>query len=413
MSQLFMYYTMTLSWNTQTERHLFASLVEYLAMEEDSSSSSSESLSDDDDMSVSSNESIGELMMTVYDYGTILFTQGEDNCRVISQPDLVIDNLPDNDRTTLEFRFRKEDLKLICKLLWPRLNEYFIGEYDKIHLAHRHYVHFETGMLMLLYRLAFPKRLRPEMEIRFSCNKTKISETIKTFALAIRQLATKYFSDITIWKNHVESLAKLISVETEGVVNNVFGFIDGTFRPTCRPSRHQKIAYSGHKRRHGIKFQSVVIPNGMVAALHGPEAGSRHDSFLLGESEILDQLESMFPTANYSLYGDPAYPQSGWLHGGYRNPRPNTPQAEYNKLLSSVRESVEWGFNGVLQQFATLDYKKELMIYRSPVAAYYIVAAFLQNLRVCLYGNEISLYFQADGMIDNRMNINEYLSLID
>jgi hypothetical protein len=95
----------------------------------------------------------------------------------------------------------------------------------------------------------------------------------------------------------------------------------------------------------------------------------------------------MIPIGNYSLYGDPAYLQSGWLHGGYRNPCPNTPQAQYNKLISLVRESVEWGFNGILQQFAYLDFKKELMIYRLPVASFYIVGVFLQNLRVCIYGN--------------------------
>ena len=173
---------------------------------------------------------------------------------------------------------------------------------------------------MLLYRLVFPTRLRPEMEERFSCDKTKISMAIKTFALAIRQLASKYFCDITIWKNHVEHLTHLVSVKTDGVVNNIFGFIDGTLRPHCRPTKFQKVAFSGHKRRHGMKFQSVVIPNGLIAALHGPESGSRHDSYLLGESKLHDQLEAMFPAGNYSLYGDPAYPQSAWIYGGYRDP---------------------------------------------------------------------------------------------
>ncbi len=32
----------------------------------------------------------------------------------------------------------------------------------------------------------------------------------------------------------------------------------------------------------------------------------------------------------YSLYGDPAYPQSAYVYGGYRNPQPGTPAAAWN-----------------------------------------------------------------------------------
>ena len=30
------------------------------------------------------------------------------------------------------------------------------------------------------------------------------------------------------------------------------------------------VVYNGHKRAHGLKFQSVVIPNGLIAHLYGP-----------------------------------------------------------------------------------------------------------------------------------------------
>ena len=38
-------------------------------------------------------------------------------------------------------------------------------------------------------------------------------------------------------------------------LNQCWGFIDGTPRPMARPTRNQKIMYSGHKRTHCIKFQ--------------------------------------------------------------------------------------------------------------------------------------------------------------
>ena len=56
-----------------------------------------------------------------------------------------------------------------------------------------------------------------------------------------------------------------------GPLNNCFGFVDGTVRPICRPSTvNQRLLYNGHKRVHGIKFQSVVTPNGIIATMYGP-----------------------------------------------------------------------------------------------------------------------------------------------
>ena len=53
-------------------------------------------------------------------------------------------------------------------------------------------------------------------------------------------------------------------------LSNCWGFVDGTVWPICRPGEHQRIMYNGHKRVLGIKFQSVVAPNGLIANLYGP-----------------------------------------------------------------------------------------------------------------------------------------------
>ena len=53
-------------------------------------------------------------------------------------------------------------------------------------------------------------------------------------------------------------------------LSNCFGFVDGTVRPICRPGKDQKVVYNGHKRVHALKFQSVSLPNGLVAQLCGP-----------------------------------------------------------------------------------------------------------------------------------------------
>ena len=53
-------------------------------------------------------------------------------------------------------------------------------------------------------------------------------------------------------------------------LKNCWGFIDGTVRPISRRGEHQRVMYNGHKRVHAIKFQSVVVPNGLIANLYGP-----------------------------------------------------------------------------------------------------------------------------------------------
>ena len=67
-------------------------------------------------------------------------------------------------------------------------------------------------------------------------------------------------------------------------LDNCFGFIDGTLREITRPQINQRIVYNGHKRVHGIKFQSVALPNGMIANLNGPYEGRKHYSTMLCES---------------------------------------------------------------------------------------------------------------------------------
>ena len=66
----------------------------------------------------------------------------------------------------------------------------------------------------------------------------------------------------------LELFARAIS-QKGAALDNCWGFVDGTVRPICRPGEHQRVMYNGHKRVHGLKFQSVVAPNGLIANLFG------------------------------------------------------------------------------------------------------------------------------------------------
>lgn len=81
-----------------------------------------------------------------------------------------------------------------------------------------------------------------------------------------------------------------------GLFPKCVGFLDGTFRRTCRPSddmkgdMRQQVCYSGHKRHHGIKFQGVVVPCGIIVHLAGPFPGHRNDQGMLNETGLSDHL---------------------------------------------------------------------------------------------------------------------------
>jgi len=121
-------------------------------------------------------------------------------------------------------------------------------------------------------------------------------------------------------------------------LSNCFGFIDGTVRGIARPQENERVMYNGHKQLHSIKFQSVVIPNGLIANLHGPIEGKRHDSTMLQETGVLRDLRRIaFHNGDpLCLYGDPAYPLGVHLQAPFRNMYLGL----YNHVMSEVQVAV-------------------------------------------------------------------------
>jgi DDE superfamily endonuclease len=223
----------------------------------------------------------------------------------------LLEDVSDSDAIS-NFRFRKEHLQAIALRLWPKMQPFLEGEYDSIQCRNRYAVPFETGFLVLLYRIAAHRRLCPDMEKFFGIRKSKLSAILLTFVCALYAVANPYLTTVGLFQHRFAYYAQLIEDKSHGLVRNIWGFIDGPLRPIQRPTHHQRQAYSGHKRWHGIKFQSVVARDGLFIHLFGPIMGNRHDSFMLGESNLLQDLDAIMPIdgVTYALYGDPAYLQS-------------------------------------------------------------------------------------------------------
>jgi DDE superfamily endonuclease len=338
---------------------------------------------------------------------------------------LLICEISDDDAIA-HFRFRKTHLQELSDMLWPRLHQFLPGATSPslvVFEKGNYSAPYETMLLMVLFRFSRPRRIHKDMEAYFGYRRSKISASIKAMVHALHALSLQYLDDPSIFQHRMAYYAERIFAKC-GVVRCVWGFIDGTLRKTCRPSFFQKLLYSGHKRAHGIKFQSVVAPDGLFTCMFGPITGNRHDSYMLAKSRLIPKLREVMPPLPapaidgnqyenlqnhgiFSLYGDPAYPQSLLLFGGYRNPRPGSREARWNTEMSKVREVVEWAFANLIKNWAFLDFRASMMVFKSPVAKYYMIAAFLMNCRSCFYGNQTMQYFDCE-----PLTLQQYLSLV-
>jgi hypothetical protein len=179
---------------------------------------------------------------------------------------------------------------------------------------------------------------------------------------------------------------------------NIIGFIDGTARPICRPSRDQNLQYSGYKKTHVLKYQSIVMPNGIIVRLDGPFNGRRHDSAILHLSHLLRECRQRLVVSQekwYCFYGDPGYANQKFIKVGYKQRQANLSekQKQFNKEMSALRVHVEYGFGKIIKLFAFLDFKKNQKLLLQPVKLQYMVAAILSNCHTCLNGSQISDYF--------------------
>ena len=165
------------------------------------------------------------------------------------------------------FRFSKSQFKHLCVVL--RFPNKMTG---------RNRVAWTglEGMLVMLRRLSYPNKFR-EMTEEFGRSKAALSlifnETLLWFTatwghLLENPFVRPYFTPALV-NRYVDAVAARAQVNLR-----VWGFIDGTLRRICRPGVAQQLFYNGHKRWHGIKFQAVVTPDGLITHLYGPHGRS-------------------------------------------------------------------------------------------------------------------------------------------
>ena len=181
------------------------------------------------------------------------------------------------------FRFYREDIYSLCMYLHIP---------DSIVAENNSKARGIDALCMLLRRFSYPNRLS-DLQYIFGRSESELSLLIKAMLNHIYENFSYLVSNMNnrfMQEPYLSRYADAISSKCP--LNNVFGFIDGTLRPISRPGQNQRDCFSGHKRIHGIKFQSIMLPSGLIGNMFGPISGRRHDSFMLHESGILPELQN-------------------------------------------------------------------------------------------------------------------------
>jgi hypothetical protein len=104
-----------------------------------------------------------------------------------------------------------------------------------------------------------------ELTAKYDRSASAISEGVNELVL---YLDDKWSFLLDFDKDGVMSPPRLASyaaaIHAAGApLKSICGFIDCTLRQICRPSLWQRIAYTGHKKYHALKYQAVRLPNGL------------------------------------------------------------------------------------------------------------------------------------------------------
>jgi hypothetical protein len=176
-------------------------------------------------------------------------------------------------------------------------------------------------------------------------------------------------------------------------------FLDNTLNATCRPGggpmsggelaprydvEEQRAFWTGWKKIHGFKWQTVDMPNGMNFEIAGPFSVRRNDNFTKDRSKIEDKLEQLQEgdELKYIMHGDSAYGISDFLiSGGGRG-------------MAAVREIIEWDYGDLKGLWKCMDYKTVLKMKGQPVGKIVLVALILRNAHSAMNGSQTSQYFR-------------------
>ncbi len=215
---------------------------------------------------------------------------------------------------------------------------------------------------------------------------------------------------------------------------DIFGFIDcsidkirspfsgpnGDYEGCGRKEEHdimQRAFYTGYKKIHGIKVETVFLPNG-ISTVFGPVSARLTDVENVLEMSHLNEFLARIQQGRakeYQALGDGVYGGSLRCIRSYFQSRAGQPplldeERRCNAAIKKCRQSIEWNYGKVSNDFEICSHPKHNMIgKRNPYAIEQLrVAHLLTNISICLKGDQAS----GLNMFDcDPPSVEEYLQL--
>ena len=182
-----------------------------------------------------------------------------------------------------------------------------LGIPNRIRLDNGCRVYGEEALLVTIYRLSWPRKLT-QIEETFGRDYSLWSRCIKFMIdFIVDNWCYLLFDNMDYWlltMPHMHSAivdklvilgynfdTRLLGVDLE-TQHNIFGFIDNTIAPICRPAGGpaddgvnarrldpliQRAFYTGWKKLHGLKLQTIDLPNEMTFHAYGPNSSLRRE----------------------------------------------------------------------------------------------------------------------------------------
>jgi nuclease HARBI1 len=305
-------------------------------------------------------------------------------------------------------RFEKRHIAEIARRIrWKRVTG--IGQ---MQTGRRRYTASCTeATCILLWRLAMPSRVE-DLEEHFYRSASSICElfyeALECLLSTFGSLLHDFNAIAPLLRARSGTYARAIAERAGNATQRCVGFIDGTVIEIAKPSGlAQRATYSGHKRRHALKWQAITGPDGIILNLFGPVEGRRHDMHLFHASSVEEMLAEylIVEGQQYHLYADAGYVLRPYMLVGFTGTL--TPQEQaFNRIMSRVRVAVEWAFKDIKKYFCHSCFARKMVLSQSPVS-WYLASALLWNFRVVLYGSSTFRYFDVEPPI-----LSEYLGLL-
>jgi hypothetical protein len=277
------------------------------------------------------------------------------------------------------------------------------------------HVDTEFAFLLYLYRLCTGAKLT-NMSIVFGEDYSIISRSLAAFGSWFYQAHSHRLTDcLHFWAQYARTFnEKIVSRGLPPAYNRVWAFIDATLVCTARPSDvavtcfppqapavlwdvdAQYEFYCKYAMQHGLKWQAVVAPCGMIIDLTGCSFGGHHDSRLLRDSKIFQRLLEMHwmdlgirsMPEYFQLMGDSAYPTGPVT---IRVPGGRSQEAA---RCCAVRVAVEHAFAKVYQKCRAMEWSSNLRLFSGQhIIEMFYNAAILCNMHSCMNGSQIANYF--------------------